>query len=110
MPEAPQSYSIPGFMELLHQYGPLWVAAAVPGPHIRVVTGFDPDPGPAKATVYLNDPWQQGMTTFRLPNTGSVYSMSYLAFIGQQETLARQEFSEPTPVYVAHLPRRPHSD
>ena len=56
--EAPQSYTVAGFMQLLQQYGPLWVACLVGGgAHVRVVTGFDPDPDPSLATVYVNDPW-----------------------------------------------------
>jgi len=109
-PVAPQSYSITGFMDLVHNYGPLWVAAAVPGAHIRVVTGFDPDPDPRRAQVHINDPWERGMRVFRMPNAGAVYSMSYMDFIGQQENLARQEMQEASPVYVAHLPSRPHGD
>lgn len=109
VPEAPQSYSVGGFLLLLQTYGPLWVAAAVPGAHVRVVTGFDADPDPAKACVWTNDPWEQGMTTFRLPNKWAIYSLSYTDFTNQQELLAGVELpglkpSDPNPVYVAHLP------
>jgi hypothetical protein len=108
IPEAPQSYTVAGFMELLQRYGPLWVAGTVGGgAHVRVVTGFDPDPDSAKATVWVNDPWQQGMRTFSLPNTGSAYSQSYLAFTNQQDRLARSEMKEVSPIYVAHLPTAP---
>jgi Papain-like cysteine protease AvrRpt2 len=77
--------------------GPLWVAAAVPGPHIRVVTGVEGD----GTTRYINDPWEAGMQSFRLPNAGARYTESYAEFVKKQETLARQEMSVPG-VYVAH--------
>lgn len=114
-PEAPQNYTIAGFMQLLQQYGPLWVAAAVPGAHVRVVTGFDPNPDPSRATVYINDPWEQGMTRFHLPNRGARYTISYSNLVQQEETLARRELFDPRydakyPIYVAHLARRPHGD
>jgi len=109
VPEAPQSYSIAGFLLLLQNYGPLWVAAWAPEAHVRVVTGFDADPDPAKARVWINDPWEKGMKDFRLPNTGSRYTLSYLEFTGEQESLARRELKnigphDPNPIYVAHLP------
>ena len=106
VPEAPQTYTVDGFAQLLRDYGPLWVAAAVPGPHIRVVTGFDPDPDASKATVYVNDPWERGMTNFRLPNKGATYSESYLRFVQMNEALGFSELSQPQPVYVAHLPHK----
>jgi hypothetical protein len=114
-PEAPQNYTIAGFMQLLQQYGPLWIAAAVPGAHVRVVTGFDPHADASKATVYINDPWEQGMKQFRLPNHGARYTMSYLRLVKQEETLAKRELFDPVyasklPIYVAHLARKPHSD
>jgi hypothetical protein len=105
--ENPACYTVAGFMQLVQQYGPLWVACLVGGgAHVRVVTGFDPDPDPSLATVYINDPWQTGMTSFTLPNSGSSYTQTYLAFTNQQDSLGSQELSEPSPVYVAHLPSR----
>jgi ABC-type bacteriocin/lantibiotic exporter with double-glycine peptidase domain len=106
--EAPQSYTVAGFMQLLQQYGPLWVACLVGGgAHVRVVTGFDPDPDPSLATVYVNDPWQTGMTNFTLPNTGSKYTQTYLSFTNQQDALATSEMSVVGAVYVAHLMSSP---
>jgi hypothetical protein len=102
--EAPQSYTIEGFDALLSRYGPLWVAAAVPGPHIRVVTGIMPGSTAENSLVSVNDPWEQGMNVFRMPNRGSHYYMRYKELTGQQETLARQELKEAAPIYVAHLP------
>lgn len=101
--EAPQSYSVEGFAALLHDYGPLWVAAAVPGPHIRVVTGFQPARNPADAIVTINDPWEQGMRSFRWPNRGSRYRRTYTQFTREVETLAVTEMGQPAPIYVAHL-------
>ena len=87
----------------------------MPGAHVRVVTGFDPHPNLDKAGVHINDPWEVGMTTFRLPNRGAQYAISYSKLVRQEETLAGQELSDPAytakpPVYVAHLASRPHSD
>jgi hypothetical protein len=111
VPEYPQNYTVAAFMQLLQQYGPLWVAGTVGSipAHVRVVTGFDPDPDPSLAIVYINDPWQLGMTTFSLPNSGSTYSQTYLKFTNQTDTLASAEMSEVSPVYVAHLPAAPIS-
>ena len=36
----PQCYTYQGFIDLLDAHGPLWIAGAVPSPHIRVVTGY----------------------------------------------------------------------
>jgi hypothetical protein len=104
--EPPQSYSVEGFAGLLEQYGPLWVAARLPTipAHIRVVTGFEADPDPDVARVYINDPWEVGMVAFRWPNRGSRYSKTYTQFTMQTEDLARAEMKEPSPVYVGHLP------
>lgn len=105
--EAPQTYTVDGFRQLLRDYGPLWVAAAVPGPHIRVVTGFVANHDPNKARVVVNDPWERGMNAFRLPNRGARYTESYTRFVQMNEALGTSELKEPQPVYVAHLPHKP---
>jgi Papain-like cysteine protease AvrRpt2 len=102
--EAPQSYSVEGFAQLLQRYGPLWVAASVPGPHIRVVTGFQPATPDVNSVVAINDPWEQGMHMFRWPNRGARYTRTYLQFTRDVERLARAEMNQPAPIYVAHLP------
>jgi len=102
--EPPQSYQTDAFGILLQRYGPLWVAASVPGPHIRVVTGFQPGPTASDALVAINDPWEVGMQIFRWPNRGAQYTRTYLQFTREVERLARTERNEPAPVYVAHLP------
>ncbi len=102
--EAPQSYTVAGFVQLLRRFGPLWVAAAVPGPHIRVVTGFSPDPAQAGGgLVGINDPWERGMPVFRWPNRGARYTLSYFEFNRQVGALGTRERAEAAPVYVAHL-------
>jgi hypothetical protein len=93
--EAPQSFSVQDFAQLLEQYGPLWVAAAVPSAHIRVVTGMAGDGTADGTSVYISDPWQLGMTHFVPQNHGSEYVLSYRDFEAQQELLARQWFGEP---------------
>jgi hypothetical protein len=116
--EAPQTYTVTGFMDLLHHYGPLWCAVGpdldadgVLDPHVVVVTGFDPDADASKAQVHINDPWRRGMRTFSLPNTGSAYVVSYAQYVtGLLHPLARDEIGVAGALYVAHLPARPHGD
>lgn len=105
-PEPPQSYSVAGFRDLLEMYGPLWVAGAVPGPHIRVVTGMYGDGTPDGTKVLINDPWQKGMTTFSLPNSGAQYEETYTQFVAETEQLAREEAKAfPRAIYVARSTR-----
>lgn len=108
VPEPAQCYTVQGFYDLLNTYGPLWVASAEPGPHIRVVTGMTGDGSPDGTTLFINDPWETGMATFRLPNAGARYTETYSQFVQKQETLARQESNLRGAIYVAHLqnPRR----
>jgi hypothetical protein len=101
-PEPPQTYTIEGFAQLLENYGPLWVASAEPGPHIRVVTGITGDGTADGTTLMINDPWQLGMTTFSLPNNGAQYSETYREFEQKQRTLAIEETGLEG-IYVAHL-------
>ena len=107
-PEAAQSYTVQGFYDLLNAYGPLWVASAEPGAHIRVVTGMTGDGTADGTTLLINDPWETGMASFRLPNAGAQYSETYTQFVKKQETLARRELDLPGAIYVSHLrdPRR----
>jgi hypothetical protein len=102
--EAPQCYTIEGFDQLLTRFGPLWVASAVPGPHIRVVCGLSSGVTASQTILSVNDPWEQGMRVFRMPNRGSHYYVDYLTFTKQYETLGGRELREPAPIYVAHLP------
>lgn len=105
--DAPQTYTIEGFRMLLEDYGPLWVASAEPGPHIRVVTGMHGDGTQENTYVLINDPWEKGMKTFRPSNNGSKYTEKYTAFVKKQSTLGRQEMHLNAPIYVAHLPELP---
>jgi len=101
-PEPQQSYSVEGFYKLLDTYGPLWVAGAVPGPHIRVVTAMYGDGTPEGTMVLINDPWEKGMTSFRLPNAGAQYEETYAQFVEQTEKLAiREAKGFPRAIYVA---------
>lgn len=107
--KAPQSYTVDGFAQVLEN-GPLWVASAEPGAHIRVVTGMMGDGTPEGTIVYVNDPWDKdkkeldGMSEadFAKNNKGSQYSESYIEFMNKMENLARRELNEPAPVYIAH--------
>ncbi|MGE5245573.1 MAG: Ig-like domain-containing protein, partial [Betaproteobacteria bacterium] len=86
--EAPQTYTVDGFRQLLQQYGPLWVGTAQGGAHIRVVTGMSGDGTPDGTYVTVNDPWEPGMYPFRLPNAGGTYDERYTDFVAKQEYLA----------------------
>ena len=87
--EAPQCYTIDGINLLLDNYGPLWVAGAVPSPHIRVVAGLE------GGLVHVNDPAPV--------NTGARYNRRFTQFFARMENLGAQELNELSPVYVAHL-------
>lgn len=100
-PETAQSYTVQGFADLLKRHGPLWVASAEPGPHVRVVTGMVGDGTPSGTIVHINDPWEQGMVAFRTPNQGAQYTETYQRFVEKQETLGRQEIALQG-IYVAH--------
>ena len=105
--ENPQSYTIEGFVSLLRRYGPLWIATQELGPHIRVVTGIHGDGTPDGTILHINDPWEQGMTTFTPTNRGSQYTETYRQFEEKQHILAGREMSVEAPIYVAHLPQLP---
>ena len=94
VPEPPQTFSVASFKQMLEDFGPLWVSSAVPSAHIRVVTGMFGDGTPDGTFVYINDPWQTGMTSFTPPNAGAQYVMTYTDFQAQQEFLAREWFGD----------------
>jgi hypothetical protein len=100
-PEAAQTYTVEGFADLLRRHGPLWVASAEPGPHVRVVTGMVGDGTATGTLVHICDPWEQGMAAFRMPNHGSRYTETYQRFVDKQNTLGRQEMRLQG-IYVAH--------
>jgi hypothetical protein len=133
--EPPMNYTIGGFLQLLQNYGPLWVrrgfranvtGAIQGGFHAIVVTGFHADPDARRARVYVNDPWERGMASFRLPNAGSTHVYNYFNFVRNayevpemvRQVVSRQETArlgrpvdvQPAAFYIAHLRSRPHSD
>ncbi len=103
--EAPVCYSAEGLYTLLFNNGPLWIAAAVPSGHVRVITSMDLISGANSdnSRVYINDPWEVGMTVFRQNNRGSRYSLTFSQLMAQYEALAYATISAPTPLTVAHL-------
>jgi hypothetical protein len=105
--ELPKSYMIEAFVDLLRNYGPLWIASAEPTPHIRVITGIHGDGTPDGTILDINDPWEQSLATFRPSNRGSQYTETFRQFEEKQATLAGQERAVGAPIYVAHLPRLP---
>ena len=92
--EPPQTYTVEGFRAMLEQFGPLWVASAVPSTHVRVVTGMIGDGTPQGTHVYVNDPWQTGMTEFALPNEGAQTVETFEEFQLKQDLLARAWYGE----------------
>lgn len=90
--ESPQCYLLSAVQDLISNYGPLWVAGRVGGPHIRVVTGYN------GGVLYVNDPAPV--------NRGSIYTRSFAQFFGAMETLGAQEMRQPSPIYVAYLRER----
>lgn len=107
VPAPLQTHTVESFADMLRRYGPLWTAGAEPGPHIRVVTGIQGDGTPDGTNVFINDPWEQGMTSFRPSNRGSQYTETYRQFVEKQSTLAGREANYSAPIYVAHLPNLP---
>ena len=108
--EPPQCYTVDGITRLLENKGPLWVAGAVDltgpnsaNPHIRVIIGISPGNSADNTRIFINDPWERGMTTFRPSNRGSQYSQSYTEFLREYEGLGARELREPAPVYIAYL-------
>jgi hypothetical protein len=103
--EYPACYTAQAVYDLLANYGPLWMASSVPGPHIRVITGIVVNSNnPDTSIVTINDPWQRGMKVFRTSNTGSSYTIRFDALMAQYEALGRSELKQPSPIYFAHMP------
>jgi Papain-like cysteine protease AvrRpt2 len=107
---APQTFTADGFMDLLERFGPIWVAADVRAPHVRVAIGFEFGNPSYMGPVHINDPLGRGFQNFRSPNRGSQYTESYKEFVGRNEKLGAEELNDPTlesdtlyPVYFAHL-------
>jgi hypothetical protein len=100
--EPAQSFSVAGFRELLERYGPLWVASADAGPHVRVVAGMSGDGGRDSTTLTILDPWEPEMEQFRLPNAGGRATETYSQFVVKQESFARATADRPSGVFVAH--------
>jgi len=87
--DAPQCYTPQAVQRLLSLYGPLWVATAVPSPHIRVVTGV------SGGMLSINDPWP--------PKKGAQYKRTIQEFFGKMEDLGASELNQASPVYVAYM-------
>ncbi len=112
--EAPQTYTAEGFMDLLQEYGPVWAAAKVTAPHVRVITGFEFAEVPYQGPVFINDPLERSLKSFRASNRGQSYSETYVQFVNESEKLGSEELTNPVlnddklyPVYFAHLKVRP---
>ena len=91
--EAPQSYTIAAFRQLIARNGPLWVGAAVPGLHAIVVTGLYDDGN--DVFVRITDPWDRAVGTPGAPGayanthgTGSRYIMRWGDFVAEYERAA----------------------
>ncbi|MCB0263900.1 MAG: hypothetical protein KDH98_12155, partial [Calditrichaeota bacterium] len=80
--EAPQSYSVQGFRNLLESVGPLWATTdELPGDgfaiHARIVTGMFGDGTPENTFLRIND-----------PAGGRQYSETFLKFMQKFEEVA----------------------
>ncbi|MEN1783496.1 MAG: M12 family metallopeptidase [Bacteroidota bacterium] len=96
-----QSYTVEGFAQVLAQ-GPLWAATEVNnGAHVVVVSAMRGDGTPGGTILTIQDPWEEGMTTFRSSNSGSTYTRTYEEFMRDQNALATRELSEPEAYYIA---------
>ncbi len=91
--EAPQSYTQQAFRDLLENYGPLWVGAAVPSLHVIVVTGMYNEDD--KLFVRVTDPWDRAVGTPGAPGpyasthqTGSRYILTWEDFVDEYEAAA----------------------
>jgi hypothetical protein len=115
--EAPQTYTADGFMDLLETFGPIWIAAMVDAPHVRVVTAFDfGSSDPYQGFVTINDPLDHGAKSFQGNNRGSRYLETYTKLAIENEDLGSADLMVPSldsprlyPVYFAHLRNKPHS-
>lgn len=107
--EAPQTYTPEGIMDLLRRHGPIWVAAMVSDPHVRVVTGFSHGGDPYAGRVHLNDPLAHGRA-FRRGNRGARYTEAFIKFIRRNEELGFSDLGVVSdtayPVYFAHIARQ----
>lgn len=82
--EAPRSYTVNGFLDLLQRHGPLWFGTQEQaGKHARVVTGLQGDGTADGTTVFLIDPatgtvatdtFRKAMEKYELVATGAVTS------------------------------------
>lgn len=93
--EPPQSYSIDGMRQLLQNFGPLWVGAAVPSLHAIVVTGMYSDGSVDNTYVRINDPWGRAPGSPGAPGSynptpgqGSQYALSLADFAAEYESAA----------------------
>lgn len=88
--EQPQCFSVDGFRNLLENYGPLWVGAAVPTLHAIVVTGMYSDG--TNVFVRVTDPWDRTVGTPGAPGpylpthtTGSRYILKWEDFVREYD-------------------------
>ena len=105
--EAPQSYRIDAFRQMLEQKGPLWLSEAAPpndpnfnpsspGYHAIVVTGMYGDNNPDGSTTFvrIQDPWDRTPGTPGNPgpylnthNIGSQYILTWQQLIQEYEAV-----------------------
>lgn len=82
--EAPTSYNINGYLQLLQTYGPLWITTS-PNPgspfslHARILTGISGDGTPAGTTFKFMD-----------PADGRLHSETFSQFVNEYEAWANQ--------------------
>lgn len=96
--EAPQNYSVPGWLSLLKSAGPLWVTTAFPLPgkkwglHARVVSGIGGDGTPDGTTLHIID-----------PDGGKVSDQTVSAFAKEMEDVAKaDQATDIRPLVIHH--------
>jgi hypothetical protein len=91
----PQSYTVQGFYNLLHDNGPLYIGRAVPTGHAVCVIGLHGDGTPDGTTVIFHDPWPPGVGTAnsRLPFT---------QFMSEYEAAAAGDAQTPAYPQIIH--------
>jgi hypothetical protein len=96
--EAPQNYSVPGWLSLLKNNGALWVTTAFPLPgkkwglHARVVSAINGDGTPDGTTLHIID-----------PDGGKVSDQTVSAFTKEMENVAKaDEATDIRPLVIHH--------
>ncbi len=92
--EPPVNYTIEAFAGILRR-GPVWIAAKVGGPHVRVIYAMSGDGTPDGTRVSIHDPSPV--------NSGSSYTKTMRELASEMNTLVSEELSFDKPIYLATI-------